>query len=63
MLSRNSVDIQSVKDLQNAVRSVIDILETMDDATYDAVNDFVNSDNAGRYSDMVEWLQHIMSVR
>lgn len=62
MLSRNSVDRQAVKELENAVRSVIDILDDMDDATYDAVDDFAGSDD-GRYRDIVEWLQHIMSVR
>lgn len=62
MLSRNSVDRQAVKELENAVRSVIDILDDMDDATYAAVDDFAGSDD-GRYRDIVEWLQHIMSVR
>lgn len=63
MLNKNSVDIQAVKELQNAVRNVIDILETMDDATYDAVDDFIDPDNAGRYTDMLDWLQYIMNVR
>ena len=53
---------KAVKELQNAVRSVIDILDAMDDETYGAVNDFA-SPNEGRYTDMIEWLQHIMSVR
>lgn len=63
MLNKNSVDIQAVKELQNAVRGVIVILETMDDATYDAVDDFIDPDKAGRYTDMLDWLQHIMSIR
>jgi hypothetical protein len=60
----NIKSFKAVKELQNAVRNVIDILDAMDDETYNAVDDFADpSDNAGRYADMVEWLQHIMSVR
>ena len=62
MLNRKSLNREAVKELQNAVRSVIDILDAMDDETYGAVNDFA-SPNEGRYTDMIEWLQHIMSVR
>lgn len=62
MLNRKSLDRGAVKELQNAVRSVINILDTMDDTTYYAVNDLASSDD-GRYRDMIEWLQHIMTVR
>ncbi len=55
---------KAVKELLDAVRDVIAILDAMDDETYNAVDDFADpSGNTGRYTDMVEWLQHIMSVR
>lgn len=63
MLSKNSVDMQAVNDLAIAVRGVINILETMDDTTYDAVDDFIDPNKAGRYTDLLDWLQHIMNVR
>ena len=49
-----------IADLQNKVRDIVDLLDSMNDATYDRVNDFTDP-NHGRYADMVDWLQYISS--
>lgn len=49
-----------IAELQNKVRDIIDLLDSMNDATYERVNDFTDPDH-GRFTDMVEWVQYISS--
>lgn len=58
------IDKSAVKELNDAIRNVIYVLEGMDDETYRAVSDIqVDVDgNEGRYIDMLDWLQFIGSI-
>lgn len=56
------IDKTQVEELKNLVHQVCDCLDAMDDETYSAVNDFLDPES-GRYTDMVEWLQHLYTVR
>ena len=51
---------KQVRELEQRIRSVIDCLDTLDDDTYELVNDTVPP---SRYEDLVDWLQYISSVR
>ena len=49
-----------IEQLKKLIIECVDILDSMNDATYDIANDF-NDPNHGRYSDLVEYAQHLSS--
>lgn len=60
-LNRDTQPIQKnkIQDLSNKVSDILYLLESMNDATYDRVNDFTA--DHGRYEDLLNWLQYINS--
>lgn len=48
-----------IQDLSKMVSDILYLLESMNDATYDRVNDFTA--DHGRYEDLLDWLQYINS--
>lgn len=57
-----NVDKAKVNELKKIIREAVDLIDSMDDATYDAVNDYTALDY-GRYSDLIEFLQHLHSIK
>lgn len=55
------VNMQDVKRLEDAIKDVFNILDGMDDETYEAIDDFSETSDHGRYQDMADWLQWIYS--
>ena len=55
------VNMRDVKSLEDAIKNVFNILDSMDDETYEAVDDFSEKSDHGRYQDMADWLQWIYS--
>ena len=48
-----------IQNLSKMVSDILYLLESMNDATYDRVNDFTA--DHGRYEDLLDWLQYINS--
>lgn len=57
-LTKNDLDA-----LKLHVRAIINILDRLDDVGYEMVNDYNMDAESGRYSDMIDWLQYLNSVK
>ncbi len=52
------IEKQKIAALKTQLRGMIDLLDSMNDETYERINDFSDPDH-GRFSDLLDWAQYL----